>query len=248
MTAVVASTAFGPMIVPPYDTYLSQALIRLGQYAPAEFATWRPFLPAGGTVVDAGANVGAHTLAFAAAVGAEGSVFAVEPQRTLFYMLCGTIALGNLQHVITATQCALGREPGQVRVPPLDYSAPNNFGGLELRDVKEGEAVPCVPLDSVTLERLDFLKIDVEGMELDVLHGATETVSRHRPVISAEADREKNVPALLGWFRLNRYRVWWHKPPLGPLWPRVVSVNLLALPRDREDLPLPEGDVEVAVE
>jgi FkbM family methyltransferase len=252
MTAVVASTAFGPMLVPPYDEYLSQAMIRFGQYAPREFATWRPYLPAGGVVLDVGANIGAHTLPFATAVGAGGRVIAIEPQRALFYMLCGTIALGNLQYVITARHCAMGREPGTVNVPLLDYGTRNNFGGLELRGVDPTqvpcELVPCIPLDSIRLDRLDFLKIDVEGMELDVLHGGKETITRFRPVISVEADREKNVPAILASLRLNGYRAWWHRPPLGDLWPRVVSTNLLALPRDREDLPLPEGDVELAIE
>lgn len=250
MTAVIANTLFGPMLVPPYDEYLSKALIRMGQYCPAEFATWHPYLPAGGVVVDAGANIGAHTMAFGAAVGSSGTVHAVEPQRALYYMLCGSLALGNGMHV-HARHCALGRESGVVRVPvAMDYGAPNNFGGLELRGIAAEipcELVPCVPLDSWMLERLDFLKIDVEGMELDVLHGAIGTISRCRPVMSVEADREQNVPATLALLRLNGYRAWWHRPLLGPLWPRVASINLLALPRERE-LPLPEGDVEVAIE
>lgn len=250
MTAVVAATALGPMILPPYDQYVSSALIRMGRFSPIEFETWRPYLPEGGVVVDAGANVGGHTLAFAATVGMSGVVHAAEPQRGLFYMLCGSLALCNAYNV-HAKHCALGREPSMVRIPMLDYGAPSNFGGLALRDVPQDaptEQVVCLPLDSWKLKRLDFLKIDVEGMELDVLHGATETTTSCRPVISAEADREQNNPALLAWFRLNGYRVWWHKPPLGLFWPRKISINLLGLPREREDLPVPVGDVEIAIE
>ncbi len=247
MTAVLASTRWGPMLVPPFDEYVSQALIRLGQYAPTELDTWIPYLPAGGIIVDAGANIGAHTLAFALAVGPSGTVIAVEPQRMLNYMLCGTIALNAVRNVHVKL-CALGREPGQVFIPAIDYGAPGNFGGVELKHTKEGDSIACVPLDGWKLQQLDFLKVDVEGMELDVLHGASETIGRCRPVISVEADREKNVPATLTWLRLNGYRAWWHRPALGALWPRVVSINLLALPRDREGLPDPVGDVEVAIE
>ncbi len=242
----MAATVHGPMILPPYDSYVGQALIRMATYCPAEFATWRPYLPDGGTVIDVGANLGAHTLSFAESVGPAGTVWAFEPQRHLYQMLCGSIELCGARNV-QVKNWALSREPGTMRVPDLDYSAPQNFGGLALRDVPAdapAEPVPCVPLDTLGFARLDFLKIDVEGMELDVLHGAQQTITKFRPVISAEADREKNVPALMGWFRLNGYRLWWHRPLLGPLWPRVASHNLLALPREREELPAPMGDIE----
>lgn len=245
MTAIVANTLYGPMLVPPYDTYVAQALIRLGQYAPEEFATWKPYLPVGGTVLDVGANIGGHTLAFAYAVGVGGRVIAFEPQRMLHHMLCGSLAILNMRHV-DAKLCACARENGSVRVPPLDYGSPGNFGGLELKDQKDGEPVPAIAIDTLQLQGCDFIKIDVEGAELNVLHGARETIDRLRPVISAEADRETQVPALLGWFKFRKYRAWWHRPPLGPLWPNVVSVNLLALPRERE-LPEPQGHIEVAI-
>jgi FkbM family methyltransferase len=240
------------MLVPPADAYVGQALIRMGQYCPAEFATWRPYVPAGGVVVDAGANLGAHTMAFALTVGPGGVVFAIEPQRSLFHMICGSAALCGVSQIVIAKHIALAREAGSVRVPILDYGAPQNFGGLSLSDVlppdAPSEPVPAIPLDAMQLPRLDFLKIDVEGAELSVLHGAKETIGACRPVLSVEADREKNVPATLAWLRLNGYRAWWHRPLLGALWPRVASQNLLALPRDREDLPAPEGVDEMAIE
>lgn len=245
MPAVVANTIFGPFVVPPYDEYLSQALIRMGQYAPEEFATWRPYLPAGGIVLEVGANIGPHTIPFAMAVGIEGRVIACEPQRMLAYMLCGTVALIDARNV-EVKNVACGRESGVVHIPPIDYGSHGNFGGLELKGRKEGEPIPCIPVDAMQLPRVDFLKIDVEGMELDVLHGAKETLARCRPVISVEADREAQVPALLGFLKTHDYRAWWHRPPLGPLWPRIVSINLLALPRGAE-LPEPQGHVEPAI-
>lgn len=250
MTAVIAATAYGPMLVPPNDQYVGASLIRTGVFSPAEFATWGPYLPADGHVVDAGANIGGHTLAFASVVGMNGVVHAIEPQRGLYQMLCGSLELCGGRNVY-ARHCALGRESGAVRVPLLDYGSAQNFGGVDLRSIPADapcESVPCLPLDLLKLERLDFLKIDCEGAELGILHGAKEMITRCRPVISAEADREQNVPALLALLRLNGYRVWYHNPPLGMLFPGVISKNLLALPREREDLPLPVGDVKVAVE
>lgn len=246
MSAILVTTRWGPMLMPPYDVYLSQAMIRFGEYAPAEFATWRPYIPDGATVVDVGANIGAHTLAFAEAVGASGSVIAVEPQWEIYAMLCGSIALCGARNT-RARWCALGADRGSVIVPPINYDAQGNFGGVELANVKGGEPVPRGPLDDWNLPRVDFLKIDVEGMELDVLRGAGHTIKRCRPVLSVEADREPQVPALLEWLRTHEYAAWWHKPLLGPLWPNVVSVNLLGIPLERRDsLPEPTGDVEPA--
>lgn len=242
MSAILTSSVRGPMLVPPYDVYLSQAMIRLGEYCPAEFETWRPYLPERGTVLDIGANFGAHTFAFARAVGPKGAVIAVEPQWALFAMLCGSSQLQGARNV-RARWCAMGREASTVHIPTMDYTKGGNFGGLALRDVTEGESVACVPLDAWNMDDVDFIKIDVEGMELDVLEGGRETIQRCRPVLSVEADREEQVPALLDWLRAADYRLWWHRPLLGPLWPNIVSVNLLALPVERA-LAEPTGDVE----
>jgi FkbM family methyltransferase len=244
MTAIIASTFFGPMLLPQADQDVGRSLVTYGRFSPFEFETWRPYLPEGGVVVDAGANVGGHTLAFASIVGMTGGVHAFEPQRELFFMLCGSLALCGGSNVFPHNR-ALGRERSIVRIPAINYSVPQNFGCFSLRDpIPEGvasEPIGCIPLDEMKLQRLDFLKIDVEGFELDVLHGSKETIARCKPVLCVEADREQNTPAVLAWLRLNGYRAWWHKPPLGDLWPGVVSINLMCLPRERSDLPEPEG-------
>lgn len=246
MTAILTGTQHGPTLVPPFDVYVSQSLIRTGVFSPSEFATWQSYLPDGGTVLDIGANIGAHTIPFAHAVGPSGRVIAFEPQRHLAYMLCGTVALcGTWQ--VEVKQCALGKDAGLVRIPPLDYSGQNNFGALEVGKHTEGEPVPIIPLDATDFDRVDFMKLDVEGAELAVLEGAWQTIATHRPVLAIEADREPQVPSLLLWLKQHDYRAWWHRPPLGVLFPNVVSVNLLALPREKSELPEPVGDVELVI-
>lgn len=241
-TAIVTPSKFGPMLVPPFDVYLSRAMIANGEYAPDEFETWRPYLRLESVVLDIGANFGAHTFAFAD-VARFGVVLAIEPQRALFNMLSGSIELTGSANV-RAKHCACGRTPGQVFIPPINYAGVGNFGGLELGATTEGDPVARVAIDSWALKHVDFIKIDVEGMELDVLEGARDTIARCRPVLAVEADRPKQVPALLEFLREAGYRAWWHKPPLGDLWPNIISINLLALPAERTDLPEPEGDIE----
>lgn len=245
MTAIIASTYYGPMLLPPADQYVGRSLLTYGVFSPLEFQTWRPYLPPAGVVVDAGANIGGHTLAFAMTVGMAGAVHAFEPQRQLFFMLCGSLALCGGSNVFPQNR-ALGRERSVIRLPAINYGVPQNFGGWSIRDeIPENvptEPIACIPLDELKLKRLDFIKIDVEGFELNVLHGAKETITNLRPVMAIEADREQNTPAVLSWLRLNGYRAWWHKPPLGDLWPNVVSINLLAIPRERVRAPFRKGD------
>lgn len=259
MPAVIVRTAHGPMLVPPYDQYVARSLILQGVFSPAEFATWRPYLPVGGVVIEVGANVGAHTIPFAAAVGHLGKVIAFEPQADLAHCLAGSLALNGIRNV-QVLERALGAVNELVAFPDVPLAAAANFGGFEADKHWETRVYDARhPICRVACDRLDdsaqfalvdrlgechFLKIDVEGMEFDVLRGAEALIASARPVIAAEADREQEIPALLGWFRAHRYRLWWHKPPLGPAFPGVISINLLAIPEERlGQLPTPTGDV-----
>ena len=91
--------------------------------------------------------------------------------------------------------------PGVFKIPRLNYFVPTSFGSLELRpsstteyigqpvDYSDGSlaVVQVVSIDSLKLSRIDFIKIDVEGMELAVLTGAIEAVKQHRPAMLIES-------------------------------------------------------------
>ena len=76
------------------------------------------FIEPGMDVIDVGANIGTHTLFFAAAVGPQGSVVAIEPQRVVDHMLTANVALNSLLNVVTL-HTACGAEPGFLRVPAM---------------------------------------------------------------------------------------------------------------------------------
>ena len=96
----------------------------------------------------------------------------------------------------------------------LDVNRINNWGGVELEHSAEGEPVEAITIDFLDLPGCDFLKIDVEGMELQVLQGAEETIRKYQPVIYAEADREDKKDALFAYLRSHGYRLYRHEPPL----------------------------------
>jgi FkbM family methyltransferase len=232
-------TPHGLMLYNRHDRYIGRSIERYGEFSLGEIELFRQAVQPGWHVVEAGANIGAHTLILAQQVGPRGRVYAFEPQRVLFQTLCANMALNSLTHV-HCRQEALGAAAGTTYVPWLDYNAENNFGGLSLTH-RQGEPVPVVPLDSLDLPRCDFLKIDVEGMELEVLRGASQTIQRFRPLLYVENDRPEQSAELIRYLQELGYELYWHLPPLysphnsfrNPEneFGRTVSVNMLGVHR-----------------
>src|SRR6185312_10827709 len=111
------------------------------------------------------------------------------PQRLMFQALCANVALNSCANVFTR-QAAVGAAIGTVQVPVLDPREHNNCGGLSLLGPRSGEPVPMVTVDSLELVDCQFMKIDVEGMEVEALRGAVATIERFRPILYIENDRQ----------------------------------------------------------
>jgi FkbM family methyltransferase len=231
----------GPMLYNARDIYIGGSLDAYGEFSEGEVALFAQILRPGMLAVDVGANIGAHTLPMAQLVGPTGRVVAYEPQRVVFQNLCANVALSGMENVI-AHWAAATRLPGAVRVPLLDYAAGGNFGGTSLGGPGAAEMVAGVPIDALDLSACHLIKVDVEGMEEEVLAGAARTITRHRPILYVENDRPSGSHALLARILRMGYRAWWHLPPLfspdnyaGAVenrFPGIVSVNVLALPAE----------------
>jgi FkbM family methyltransferase len=198
------------MVFNSRDTHVGRSLDLYGEWVESELDLLGAFLAPGDVVIDAGANVGNHTLFFAARVGPEGCVYAFEPQRRVFQMLCANLALNGVTNV-EAMQAAVGSGPGTAAVPDVDYSLPGNFGGVRLA-AGAGRQVPMTSLDSLGLSRCRAIKIDVEGMELDVLHGASALIERTRPLLYVENNDRTRSGALIRCIAGFGYRLFWHFP------------------------------------
>ncbi len=225
------------------DEYVGLSLDRYGEFSEGEIDLFRQIVQPGWTILEIGANIGAHTVFLAKAVGPRGVVHAFEPQRVVCQLLCANVALNALTNVHAYPE-AVGRESSLITIPMIDYASPNNFGGLALGQWSKGEPVPLRTVDSLNLEACDFIKIDVEGMESDVVAGAVETIRRFGPVLYLENDRKEKSPVLIRQLFALGYRLYWHLPPLfNPgnyygvaenLFERVVSINMLGVPASRE--------------
>lgn len=206
----------------PNDVYIGKSLEVYGEWSFGEVALLRDHLTPDAAVVEVGANIGAHTVPLARHVH-QGTVRCFEPQRIGFQLLCANI-VGNDCVNVQATNAAVGAMPGKARIADLDPARPLNFGAVQVRGQGAAEAddtrtyvdVPLVTLD----EALDpdrpvaLIKCDAEGMEAEVLRGARETVSRHRPILYLEDDRTAHSQVLFETVRDMGYDIWWHGVPL----------------------------------
>ena len=110
---------------------MGRSLDLYGEFSEGEVELFRQLLQPGDIVLEAGANIGAHTVFLARAVGSSGRVIAYEPQRAIFNLLRQNLTANELGSA-EPRLAALGSSITTIRVPPLDYAAADNFGGVEL--------------------------------------------------------------------------------------------------------------------
>jgi FkbM family methyltransferase len=246
----------GAMMYLRSDTFVGRSFDQYGEFSEGEVTLFRDWLRQGDVALDVGANIGAMTIPMAQRVGPSGVVYAFEPQRILFQVLCGNVALNELGNVQTL-QWAVGNAGGTTKVAPLDYGAQNNFGGVSLGGI-HGEEVAVIAIDDINLPKLRLLKMDVEGMELNAIMGAMATIERCRPILFIENDRPEKSTALLTQLFACGYRLWWHLTPLysatnffaNPhnLFGSICSFNVLGLPIEMADVHVPLREINSAQE
>ncbi len=186
---------------------------RLEARATAALMTW---IVPGSTVIDVGANIGFFTIDFARRVGPTGHVVAFEPGHrnveTLRWNL-GRAKVGNV--VVVAAALADRSGPGSLYLNPSHPADHRIFAGAVARAY---EAVPLVTFDDYVnvaplASPISLIKIDVQGAEMKVLRGMTDTLARfssaallveYTPAALTEA--EDSPEALLDFFRSRGYR------------------------------------------
>jgi FkbM family methyltransferase len=197
----------------------------------------RQYFKDGVLAIDCGANIGVHTIEWAKRMTGWGSVLAIEAQERIYYALAGNIAINNCFNAV-ALNAAIADKSGVLRMPQPDYLVPASFGSLELRKNRNTEfigqpidysdaslmAVQAIAIDSLKLSRIDFIKIDVEGMEMDALAGAAEAVARHRPALLVESIKT-DAATLREWLTARDYAIF------------GAGINLLAVHKSDPILP-----------
>lgn len=194
-------TDIGQFLVFSTKDYISQHLMWDGTWEPTTLKYTKLLLEGvpEPQILDIGANLGAYTIPVAKMIlPLGGTIHSFEAQRIIFQQLGGNIFLNRLDNV-TTYNLAVSDQEKPLRIPILDYTKNTNIGALSLSDeVHEGrhetidhyEQVEAITLDyfASTIKpgfKCSLLKIDVEGMELEVFKGATNLIksSGHPPIL-----------------------------------------------------------------
>jgi FkbM family methyltransferase len=167
------------------DNYLN----RIGRvFEPEMVRLFDSLIEANNTVFDIGANIGCTSILFGDKAE---KVFSFEPSPTTFQFLRKNLVAAKMSHVIPVNS-GLGKTGG---VYELAFSPQNRSGGFVLNkaQVSQGlhvESVQILRGDSYTkqegIDKVDFIKIDVEGFERDVIEGLSQTIAGSKPIVALE--------------------------------------------------------------
>lgn len=160
-------------------------------------------LPKGSLYLDVGANFGFMTTILATHLrltDPSARLISFEPMPLTYYVLNANLALYSLDNVITK-QLAIGNRQGFLTLPSVQPAKPQDFGMISLRHDKNEEQakrlpyhhqVPIMPLDELIEGPVGLMKIDVEGMDLQVLEGAKNLIATYKPYLIVEYWMNKN--------------------------------------------------------
>ncbi len=234
----------GIMAWPRADDTIGRALALYGEFSEEENTLMRRYVSCGDTVIDVGANLGTTVLPLARVVGDQGRVIAFEPQPLMAQCLQTTLTLNEIFHVTLLTAAA-GRHSGWGRIPAKRIDDVGNFGGVTLAET--GLPIPVLRLDDLAVEACALLKIDVEGMEWEVLQGAQETLLRHQPALYLEAFPRPSTVACLEWLLEHGWSCFWHftrfysernfRNNTDNIFGNLGDLNVLALPATQTRYP-----------
>lgn len=161
----------------------------------------RQIVPPRATILEVGANIGNHLIYYGLFMKPR-KIVPFEPNPKAIAQLKANIALNQLKMVdLSQLGIGLGEAHGHFDVCDEDGS---NLGAAGLRPSAEGR-VEVFPLDARYSGPVDFIKIDVEGMELEVLKGAEQLIVKAQPILFVEVTNA-NEQAFYAWMKAHDYK------------------------------------------
>ena len=240
---VLTDFKYGKIYVNDVDRYIGKCLLEYGEYCEEEIDICKQLLNDNDVVIEVGSNIGSLSIPIAKIIP-KGRLYAIEPQKVIFDMLVDSFKINNISNV-SFYNLAIGDKKCDVYLPDLDYDVFNNFGGISL--TIQGIETKQTTLDNlIEIVSLKLIKIDVEGMETEVLKGASNLIIKHRPFIYCENDRKENTSKIFDFLISMNYRIYIHnsflyhennfkKNNYNVFEGNMIARNILAIPNERKE-------------
>jgi FkbM family methyltransferase len=162
-------------------------------------------------VIDGGAHAGSHTVLYKN-INPKLEIYAFEPQQKMFDLLKHNVNKNNLKKV-NLFNLALANQVADVNMATTVYDGPHIFENLSYGEGENfnlgglglgigGEQVKAITIDTLNLQKCDFIKLDLEGSEYIALLGAIKTISKHRPTILFEHNHHQLSADLYAYFNV----------------------------------------------
>ena len=200
-----------------FDEFIGLSMREYGEFSEIELSLMLKFIMKDDVVFDIGANIGAFTVPFAKKVGDFGEVYSFEPQKLIYEILNENVNKNKLKNV-KVFNIGLGKKEEELELNDIDYSKVGNFGGVSFKyesssftkNIKNKKyKVKVKNLDQLTeIKKCNFIKMDVEFMELEILTGGKNFLKKFRPILWIE--NHKLYPNKINKFLLeNDYNAYW---------------------------------------
>ena len=242
----------GEMVAFRFDEVISRSLRMYGEWAEHELSCLRPYVTEGQTVIDVGAHLGTHTLAFAKWAGT-GKVIAIEAQPEVAAALSVNCLLNSKHNIQVINAVCCDRMDADYRMIESETA---NFGAIGFRPSESRLArfvhklmsrrsawksnIQTVRLAEFCGQSVSLIKIDVETMEVDVLRGGVPLFETCQPIIFLEQNDTRQLASVHNLLVRLGYRLFWLEThPFNRFNFRKVTENIwwrtetgiLALPR-----------------
>jgi len=157
-----------------------------GEFEKKEMELCKEYISETSIVLDIGANIGLHSIYFSG-LAKDGCILSFEPSLATFSFLVSNVA--NIYNIVPINLAV----SDEGKVADFYHASDNAYSSLidtKRKEVVSVIKVPCMRVDDVVsglrLDRVDFVKIDVEGLEFEVLNGMSDVISKYQPVIFCE--------------------------------------------------------------
>ena len=192
-----------------------------GEWQELEVVLFRDILRPDSNVIEVGAHIGMHSVPLSR-IASRGQVICFEPQRIIHQILAANCALNNCTNV-HAEHMAVGDYSGEVGIPCSTYDSVWNYGSFSIVEGfnTEGQFTGEQWTEKVRVTRLDdhplaavlksirLLKVDVEGLEVNVLNGEEKLIGRHRPCLFVENNNARTGDLLIRKIESLNYDSYW---------------------------------------